>query len=87
LKKLAEVFFISPSYLGQLLKKETGEYFNDLLNKTRVENSKKYIQDNIYPIQRISEMVGYKNIAHFYKNFKNITGLSPANYKKILKAQ
>lgn len=82
LKKLSEVFYISPSYLGQLLIKETGQYFNDLLNKTRVENSKKYLQNSIYPIQKISEMVGYKNIDHYYKNFKNITGISPANYKK-----
>lgn len=82
LKKLAEVFYISPSYLGQLLIKETGEYFNDLLNKTRVENAKKLLQENIYSIQKISELVGYKNVEHFYKNFKNITGINPANYKK-----
>jgi len=82
LKKLAEVFFIDPAYLGQLLKKETGEYFFELLNKIRVENSKKYLQDNIYSIQRISEIVGYKNMDHFYKNFKGIVGKNPADYKK-----
>ena len=64
--------------------KETGVYFNDLLNKIKVENSKKYLQDNLYYIQKISEIVGYKNIDHFYKNFKKIVGISPANYKKQL---
>ncbi|MEN6315706.1 MAG: response regulator [Clostridiaceae bacterium] len=82
LKKLADIFFISPVYLGQLLKKETGEYFNDLLNKIRVENSKKHLQDNIYSIQKISEIVGYKSMDHFYKSFKAIVGKNPADYKK-----
>jgi len=82
LKKLADIFFINPVYLGQLLKKETGEYFNDLLNKIRVESSKKHLQDNIYPIQKISEIVGYKSIDHFYKSFKGIVGKNPADYKK-----
>jgi Response regulator containing CheY-like receiver domain and AraC-type DNA-binding domain len=82
LKKLAEVFYINPGYLGQLLKKETGEYFNELLNKIRIENSKKYLKANLYSIQKVSEMVGYKNIDHFYKNFKVIVGKNPADYKK-----
>ncbi|MEN6315713.1 MAG: response regulator [Clostridiaceae bacterium] len=82
LKKLAEVFYINPAYLGQLLKKETGAYFYELLNKIRVENSKKYLHDNVYSIQRISEIVGYKSTNHFCKYFKEIVGRNPADYKK-----
>lgn len=80
LKKLSEVFFMNPVYLGQLFKKYTGEYFNDFINSIRIENAKKLLEESHLKIHEISEKVGYKNIEHFYKIFKTKTGYKPGEF-------
>lgn len=36
-----------------------------------------------YSILGIAETVGYLNKASFYKNFKQLTGVTPANFQAI----
>lgn len=80
--KLADHFFFSPVYLGQLFKKETGRYFHEYINWLRVEMAKKLIEEGTGTMEEISSRVGYKNVDHFYKNFKKATGINPGDYKK-----
>jgi Response regulator containing CheY-like receiver domain and AraC-type DNA-binding domain len=84
LKKLANLFYVNSVYLGQLFKKETGEYFNDYVNKVRIENARKLIEDTTIQIDEITRRVGYSHIEHFYRNFKNIMGCNPGEYRKRL---
>jgi len=83
LKKLANLFYINSGYLGQLFKKETGQYFNDYMNRIRVDEAIKLLQDPRLSITEISEKVGYKNTNHLYLNFKNLTGMNPGDYRKM----
>lgn len=84
LKRLANLFYISSGYLGQLFKKETGQYFNDYMNRIRVDEAIKMLHDPRLSITEISEKVGYKNPNHLYMNFKNVTGMNPGDYRKQL---
>jgi two-component system, response regulator YesN len=82
LKKLADMFFVNSSYLGKLFKKKIGKSFNDYINEVRIQNAVNLIKDSSLSISEISERVGYNYIDHFYKNFKNYTGLNPGEYRK-----
>jgi|GEM_PF-618676 len=84
LKKLANLFYINSGYLGQLFKKETGQYFNDYMNRIRVDEATRLLKDPRLSIAEISEKVGYKNTNHLYLNFKNLTGMNPGDYRKIM---
>ena len=82
LKKLADFFYVSPAYLGQLFKRETGQYFNDYLNQVRIKKAQQLLLNKNLTILDISEKVGYKNTNHFYIHFKNLTHLNPGDYRK-----
>lgn len=82
IKKLAQIFYMNSAYFGQLFRKETGEYCHEYVNKIRVDNAKRMLEDNVLNINMISELVGYKYIDHFYRNFKTYTGMSPLDYRK-----
>ena len=42
-----------------------------------------YLISTEYPIQKISEIVGYNNYTNFYVAFKNKYGIAPEEYRKI----
>lgn len=84
LKTVSADFQVNPAYLGQVFKKDTGENFTDHLQKIRVLHAKELlIAKNGYTIQDIAQMIGYNNTNYFYTVFKNVTGLSPSEYKTM----
>ena len=77
------MFNINTSYLGQLFKNETGEMFTNYLNQVRIEKARELLLKTNLKINEITEKVGYLNQSHFFRNFKKLTGVSPAEYKEI----
>lgn len=82
LKKLSDFFYLNPYYIGKLIKKKQGESFNEYMNKIRIEQAKLMLSDTLLSISDISDKVGYKYLNHFYKIFKDITGISPGEFRK-----
>jgi len=82
LSTLAQICFVSPSYLCTLFKKKTGLSIIDYINEIRVENAKKYLKDIKLKTFEIAELVGFSDATYFSRVFKNITGISPSDYRK-----
>lgn len=85
IQKMAEELFVTPAYLGQVFKKKLNMPFNDYLHTVRIEKAKELLQSNILSIAQISEMIGYKTIDHFYRKFKEITGVTPKEFRESVK--
>lgn len=81
MKGLADTFNINAAYLGQLLKKETGELFSDYLNKTRVEKAKELLLTTDLKASKIAEKTGYSDDNYFFKAFKKISGITPMEFR------
>ncbi|WP_232282210.1 response regulator transcription factor [Paenibacillus sp. oral taxon 786] len=81
LETLSEVFNYSSSYLGQLFKNETGEYFNAYLDKVRIEKAKQLLRQGM-KVYEVAEQVGYANVNYFHHKFKKLVGHSPSSYQK-----
>ena len=79
--KISEIFFINPVYLGQLLKKSLGMYFNDYLHYIRIEEAKKNLRRSDLKLCEIANKVGYSDSNYFISKFEKITGMSPTEYK------
>jgi two-component system response regulator YesN len=47
-----------------------------------MEKAKKLIVEYNLPIQKVAEMTGYVDIAHFYKMFKRYFGTSPGRIRE-----
>lgn len=79
----AEYVQISKSYLSLLFKQETGINFSNFLTGYRIEKSKKLIKETNYKIYEIAEKIGFDNPYYFSKVFKEITGITCKEYKRL----
>ena len=87
IKSLAEIFYMSPAYLGRIFKNNMGESYNDYLNKVRIAEVKRRLFQGDSKIYDIIAGVGYSNHEHFYRQFKRYEGKSFAKYKEDIKRQ
>lgn len=86
LKDLAKQFFINESYCCFLFNKHVGMSFSKYLNKLRIEKAMRIIEQNrSLSIDEVAELTGYASYYHFNKKFKEVTGVSPAQFRKGMK--
>jgi two-component system response regulator YesN len=62
-----------------------GDNFNNYLDKIRITEAKRLLEEGEYKVYEVAEKVGYTNINYFHNKFKKYVGVSPLNYKKSCK--
>jgi two-component system response regulator YesN len=82
LQSIAEKFSLSPIIISKIIKKKTGEKFNNYFNYLRIEYAKTLIASENMKITAICEQCGYSDYSYFIEKFKEFTGVSPSEYKK-----
>lgn len=83
LNDLAGQIYLTPKYISELFKKETGVNFSDYLASVRIEKAKAYLVDPRRRIGDIALLVGYSDIKHFTKLFKKLVGVTPSEFRKL----
>lgn len=81
LNTLAELVYVHPTYLSILFKKKTGRNFKEYLTGVRIEKAKEMLKDLSLRITDISTNVGYESSKHFSKVFKEVTGMTPKDWR------
>jgi len=79
----AEKLFLSPNYLGDLLKKETGKSAQEHIQLKMIEVAKEKIFERGKSISEIAYELGFKHPQHFTRMFKKNTGLSPNEFRML----
>lgn len=82
LEQVARHVHLSPAYLSELFKKETGMSFIDYKTIIRIEYAKKLLCTPSINISEVSGKVGFSDPKYFSKLFKKITGKTIYEYKK-----
>jgi AraC-like DNA-binding protein len=59
-----------------------GTSYRDIVETTREELAKKYLQDSEYTQAQIAFMVGFSDQSNFARAFKRWTGMSPGEFQK-----
>lgn len=85
LKSVSENVFLNSTYFSNLFKNETGKNFVDYLVETRINAAKKLLHEPSIKVNEVSRLVGYDETSSFNRAFKRIVGVSPSDYKKIIK--
>lgn len=80
-KQVSEQFGLTPNYLSQIFKKETGENFVSYLNRRRVEKACELLRQTDIKIFEIGCMVGYNDSQYFYRVFKKYMNQTPIEYR------
>jgi two-component system response regulator YesN len=81
IQKLAEVFFLHPVYLGQLLIKKNGVTFNEQLHHLRIQEAALLLRENQLKLSDIAERVGYSSYSQFLKHFEKKMQMGPNEYR------
>lgn len=80
LQELADVLYLSRSYLSTIFKEHIGKTFSDYLIDYRLSRATELIKMNSFSLKEIASLVGYDNYPHFSKLFKKRYGISPRDY-------
>lgn len=83
LNYLASVFFVTPSYIGRMFKKDMGMSFSDYLLKLRINKAKEILITTDIPIYEVAEMVGFSDANYFCMKFQSIVGMPATHYRKM----
>lgn len=89
LNDLADQFNISPKYCGILFKQLSDNNFKDYLNRYRIEQAKKFIQERpSLKTKDLSVMTGFNSSNTFIRVFGKYTGTTPQRYaEQIIEKQ
>ncbi|GJM64012.1 helix-turn-helix transcriptional regulator [Persicobacter diffluens] len=77
----AEQVNLSPNYLSDLLKKETGRTAKDHINDFIIEKAKTMLLNSRDSISGIAYTLGFNYPHYFSRLFKSKTGMTPAHYR------
>ena len=82
-KKCAEKVHLSPNYLTDLLRKETGKSTQELIHYHVLGVAKNRLLNSDNPISQIAFSLGFEYPQYFGKLFKSKVGVSPSEFRNI----
>jgi AraC-like DNA-binding protein len=80
---LADNVHLSPSYLSDLLKKETGKNAQEHIHFYLIKEAKNYLINTEKNINEIASSLGFEYPQYFNKLFKQKTGKTPLEYRNL----
>ncbi|WP_053373169.1 response regulator transcription factor [Paenibacillus sp. FJAT-27812] len=81
IQSLSEKFFLSPTYLSQLFKKEVGENFVEYLSRQRIQYACKLLAETDMTVSQIGEKCGFNDYFYFTRIFKRLNSMTPTQYR------
>ncbi len=82
-KHLADRVHLSPSYLSDLLKKETGMNAQDHIHYCLINEAKNRLLGTDESVSEIAYSLGFEYPQYFSKLFKKKTGTTPVEYRNL----
>lgn len=73
---------LSPRYLSDLLKQETGKTAMDLIQLRLISEAKNLLNKGEHTVAEIAYLLGFENPPYFSRLFRKETGMSPKEFQK-----
>lgn len=80
-RDIAEHLGYNEYYLTKRFKEETGCYINEYIKQLKIKRAKNILETTDMKIQEISEFLGFSTCNYFCTCFRNVTGISPQEYR------
>lgn len=85
LSEVASQLSVSVNYLGTIFKKHLGASFNDYLNNVRLKYACNLLMSSDLSVKETAFASGYGSTEYFAYIFKKKTGMTPSDYRILLK--
>ncbi|MBR1558624.1 MAG: AraC family transcriptional regulator [Clostridia bacterium] len=82
LESVAAHFGYNPNYFSTMFSRTTGVTFSKYVQLQRINQSRILLITTQWPLESISEELGYYDTSHFIHAFKAEEGVTPAAYRK-----
>jgi len=82
LQDVASLSNLSVTSFCRYFKLVTKKTYYDFLIEIRVSHACRFLIENKLPTEVICFECGFNNVSNFYRHFKNVTGLTPLDYKR-----
>ncbi len=82
LAELARITGLSPHHFGQAFKAVTGRPPHRYVIEKRIHRARELLRDAQTPIAEIAHAVGFSSQSHLTINFRRVTGITPARFRR-----
>ncbi|WP_234736833.1 AraC family transcriptional regulator [Tellurirhabdus bombi] len=82
LETLADLIGMSPSAFCRYFKTHTNKTFSEFISEVRVGQACKLLIDGNLNVTEVSYECGFRTLSNFNRQFKDVTGQTPSQYKK-----
>jgi len=79
---LGELVNLSASRFRHLFKQETGTSPAQYLKDYRMRKAEKMLRTTFFSVKQILKQVGLTSSAHFVRDFRDLHGLTPTEYRR-----
>ncbi len=80
LSSMAAIAGMHPNYFSAVFKSEVGQSASEYLARLRMDRAAQYLQEGVWSMQQIANMVGIENYRTFYNTFCRIMGSNPKEF-------
>lgn len=84
---VAQAFNYSPAYLTKIVRTKTGCTVNAWIINKRIYEAQQLLKRTSKSIEEISQKVGYSNVNHFFRQFRQICNITPSQWRKGAESQ
>jgi len=81
LSRISSDLNISTNKISSIIKKQYNLSFRQYLNTIRIAEAKRLLKETRMQVSQIAYKVGYTNLTHFSRTFKEVTSLAPNAFR------
>ena len=81
-QQIADQLSVSPDYLRHVFREQHGMTIHDCITQMRINHAKDLLRNSQLPQKVMAQVCGFADIQQFSRRFKQITGITPGQYRK-----
>jgi len=86
LEKVAEDMKTSTTFVRQAVLANSGKLYKDYVMHLRIQYAKELLGQEDLQVAEVCQQVGYVSVSYFISLFREITGVTPAKYRRNIKS-
>ncbi|AEE17888.1 response regulator transcription factor [Treponema brennaborense] len=78
---------VNYTWFSEKFKEHVGINFNEYLKRIRITEAQRLLSKGCYKVYEVAQKSGFSDVKYFMKTFKEATGMSPGEYRKVKESQ